>query len=428
MKRRKILFFILIISYLFLMCSKKTADEHTHDGEDAHTHEAEVQPAAADEHIHEGEDAHTHEADAQTPQNEIGGIIAVEAEWADLIGLKVEPAKTMSIDLLVSVPGQIIPNQNQVAVITPFIESSVNCIFVNIGDWVNEGDLLLCLTSPEIGFLRAEYDKSKANLEINRQNFDRRQKLFAENIISEKSFQEAELQNKVAAVNYDYARKKLIAMGIEKGELENPPSDHTDAVGSTVHITAPISGYITYRNVSLGQKVDNSSKMFEIINLENVWVEADIFEKDLTKIKIGQLVKVRVSAYPGTVFSGEIFYIGNTLNKDTKTIKILVEIPNKAKKLKPGMFANTNIVVAHKQNAFVIPKEAILEDENLQVVFVKEGDGYHRHTIKIGIVSDKYVEILSGLEPNSLVVTVGNYQLKSKMKMEGIDPHAGHSH
>ncbi len=352
----------------------------------------------------------------------------VDAEWADLIGLKVEPVKIMSIDLLVSVPGQIIPNQNQVAVITPFIESSVNRIFKNIGDWVNEGDILLCLTSPEVGFLRAEYDKSKAELEINRQNFARRQKLFAENIISEKSFQEAELQNKVAAVNYDYARKKLIAMGIEEVELENTPSDHTDAVGSTIHIKAPISGYITYRNVSLGQKVDNSSKLFEIINLENVWVEADIFEKDLTKIKTGQLVKVRVSAYPGTVFSGKIFYIGNTLSKETKTIKILVEIPNKSKKLKPGMFANTNIVVARKQNAFVIPKEAILEDENLQIVFVKEGDGYHRHTIKIGIVSDKYVEVISGLEPQSLVVTTGNYQLKSKMKMEGIDPHAGHSH
>ena len=97
-------------------------------------------------------------------------------------------------------------------------------------------------------------------------------------------------------------------------------------------------------------------------------------------------------------------------------------------KLKPGMYASTSIVIGEKQNALVIPREAVLEDEQLQVVFVKEPEGYHRHVITPGIISDEYIEILAGLRAGDIVVTKGNFQLKSKLKMAGIDPHAGHVH
>jgi len=462
MKYLRYFMVVLLVSYLAFMCCGKKESSHTHEGEEqAHTHAGENQPhthegedqahthegedqahthegedqAHAHEgedqaHTHEGEDqAHTHEGETAAAQvHDTEGMITVAGEWEKLIGLETVSAKEMPIELIVSVPGQIIPNQNQVAVVSPFIESSINCLFANIGDKVNVGDPLVCLTSPEIGILRAEYDKAKAELEIAEQSFKRQQNLFQENIISEKSYQEAELNIKVAQVNYNYAMKKLFAMGMTEDELYNPPTEHSDAVGSTIHMHSPISGVITAWDVSLGQKVNSSTQLFEIINLETVWLEADIFEKDLSKIKIGQKIKVRVSAYQDDMFVGKIFYIGNTLNRDTKTTKILVEISNLSQKLKPGMFASTSIVVGEKKNALVIPREAVLEDEHLQVVFVKEPEGYHRHVITPGIISDEYIEILSGLRRGAVVVTKGNFQLKSKLKMAGIDPHAGHSH
>jgi cobalt-zinc-cadmium efflux system membrane fusion protein len=408
----------LIVSYVSFMCSDKT-EEHSHDDREQLTHAVQT---------HEHEQDQEHEDKLLDHEHDTEGFVTVEGEWEELIGLETAPAREMPIELLISVPGQIIPNQNQVALISPFIESSINCVFVNIGDRIQEGDLLVCLTSPEIGILRAEYDKAKAELEIAKQNYERRQKLFEENIISEKSYQETDLERKVAEVNYDYAAKKLLAVGIKEDELDNPPTGHSDAVGSTLHVHAPISGVVTARNASIGQKVDQSIRLFEIINLENVWLEADIFEKDLSRIKLGQKVRVRVSAYADEVFSGKIFYIGSTLNRETKTIKILVEIDNRSEKLKPGMFANTHIVVGDKKNTLVIPKEAVLEDEHLNIVFVKEEEAYHRHVVQLGIVSDMFVEILSGLRLGDTVVTNGNYQLKSKLKMAGIDPHAGHQH
>ena len=130
------------------------------------------------------------------------------------------------------------------------------------------------------------YDKAKAELDIREQDYVRKQNLFKENIISNKAFQQAELEMKVAQVNYDYSQKKLLSMGISKNELDHPPSNHTDAGGSTIHITAPLSGVVTQRNARIGQKVNTSDMIFEIIDLETVWLEADVFEKDLTKISL----------------------------------------------------------------------------------------------------------------------------------------------
>jgi membrane fusion protein, heavy metal efflux system len=463
MKSYKLIMFLLLFSYFSFSCGNKTEqDEHDHSADASHVHdEGQPHTHTGDEvgtedaaHVHDESQPHTHEQTTQTedaahthegetephvhetddpnqqddPIHTTEGMLTVEAEWEKMIGLKTVLAEYKPIDLVVKVPGKIIPNQNQVAIISPFIESSVNCIFANVGDRVKEGDLLLCLISPEIGILRAEHDRAKADLNIKIQNFERRKKLFDENIISEKSYQEAQLEKNVAEVSYNYAHQKLLAMGVTEDEVENPPTDHSDAIGSTIHIKSPIDGVVTFRNASIGQKVDNSSKIYEIMNLDNVWLEADIFEKDLTKIKMGQSVNVRVSAYENEMFTGKIFYIGSTLHKITKTIKIMVEIPNRSERLKPGMFANTNILIGRKENALVIPKAAVLEDENLQVVFIKETEGYHRHVIQTGIISDNFVEIISGIGAKSVVVTQGNYQLKSKMKMSGIDPHAGHVH
>jgi len=411
MKRLTFFGFFICLSLLLFRCAGQGDNE---------------QIQTADEKVQDNESTEGGFSDLGLSVDDVLGTDT--SEWEALIGLKTVPAQYSSIEHIVSVPGQIVPDQNKIAIVSPFIESSVNCVFVNIGDYVQKSDELICLTSPQIGILRAEYDKAKAELDIQKQNYERQSKLFQENIISQKLFLEAELNNKIAEVNYSYTSNKLIAMGIREDELDNPPSGHSNAIGSTIHVHSPISGIITARNASIGQKVDQTTRLFEIINIKNVWCESDIFEKDITKVQIGQMVRIRVAAYKQEVFQGSIFYIGSTLNPDTRTIKIMIAIDNKSERLKPGMYASTSIVVGQKEDVLVLPKEAILEDENLKIVFVKEGTEYHRHVVGLGIVSDAFVEILSGLEPGDEIVTKGNYQLKSKLKMGSLDPHAGHSH
>ncbi len=442
---RFLVMLILVFYFSFVSCGHDEADhvhadgtvhssaddqkEGTEHDDDGHDHEAEEKEG--EEHDDDKENANEGGKSLldklTVPAEEAGGI-PFDKNWEELIGLKTVRIERRNLELVHKVPGRLVPDQNNVAVISPFIESNVNEIFVNIGDRVKKGDLLVCLESPDIGILRAEYTKAKAELDISRLNFTRKEKLRKEDIISEKSFLETELQKRLASVNYNYALKKLLAMGIPKEEIENPPAGHSEAVGSTIHIHSPINGIVVHRHLNIGEKVSSSDKIFEIVNIKNVWLEADIFEKDLTRIKLGQKVNVTVSAYPDEVFTGNTFFIGSILNSKTKTIKIMVNITNSDERLKPGMFAHTGIVTGVRENALVVPGSAVLEDENLKIVFIKEEDSFHRHEVKTGIETEKFIEILSGLEDGEFVVTQGNFQLKSKSKMGGVDPHAGHNH
>ena len=348
--------------------------------------------------------------------------------WEALVGLDTAVADYRALELLLPVPGRIVPNRNRVADVSPFIESSINSVYVNIGDRVNAGDVLVCLTSPEIGMLRADYDRARVESELAVKRFERSKKLFEEEIIPIKTFQEAELDYTVAEVNLDYARKKLLALGITSDEIDDPPTVHSEAVGTTIHVTSPIAGVITMKDTRIGRKVGSGDKLFEIIDLDTVWLEADIFEKDLARIRIGQKAYVTVTAYGDETFSGTIYHIGDTLDSDTKTVKVLVEIDNGSGLLKPGMFAETGIAVGAIEQALVVPSEAVLDDENLKIVYVKETGGYHRHVVTTGISSGRYIQILDGIDKGAVVVTTGAFQLKSRTAMSGIDPHAGHNH
>jgi len=402
--------------------------DHDADSDQDYDHAADdgdhESDALGDDHdaVHsDADEEHLHEEDAS-------GRVEAGEEWERLIGLKTAAAGVRTIEVSLSVPGRIVPDPNRVAVVSPLIESSVNRVFANVGDRIARGDVLACLISPQIGMLRAEYDRAKAELSIMERNFTRRKRLFDEKIIPEKTLQEAELELQVAEVNHRYAVRKLLALGVGGDEIDNPPTGHSEAVGSTMHITAPLPGVVTARNALVGEKVDGSTRLFEIMDLDTVWLEADVFEKDMTKIETGRPVSLRVSAYPGEVFNGDVFFIGSALDNATKTVRIMAEIDNASGKLKPGMFADTGIEIGRRGNALVVPKEAVLEDEDLKIVFVREGSEYHRHVVSTGIESGPYIEILSGLHEGDVVVTIGAYQLKSRLRMTGVDPHAGHNH
>lgn len=357
-----------------------------------------------------------------------GGMIEMDPMWESLVGLETDKAVRKEIESVITLPGKIKAHPDQKAIVSPLIDGSINCIFVQIGQKVYKGQELACISSPEIGMLRADYDKAGANLALTRQNFNRKKALYDEKVISERAYREIESALTLAEVNYNYAEKRLMAVGVSTAELKNPPSGHSEAAGSTTHIHAPISGVITLRNGFIGQKVDPGHVLFEIVNARTVWCEVDLFEKDLKHVEIGQLVHISLSAYPDEYFTGKLFHVGNTLDESTKTIKLLAEFNNADRKLKPGMYATTDIVTGTKTGALVIPRSAVIEDEQLKVVFVREGNAYHRHIVKTGLISGNWVEILEGLELGAIVVTLGNYQLRSKAKMGSVDPHAGHVH
>ena len=172
--------------------------------------------------------------------------------------------------------------------------------------------------------------------------------------------------------------------------------------------------------------IDQTTEILVIMDPTVLWIDAEVYEKDIAKIKLKQKVELTVPAYPGEIFEGRITYIGDVLKEDTRTITVRAEVNNRDYRLKPGMFASIAISLNHQNRALVVPYEAVLEDKGDQVLFLKRDDQFFLQVVQTGARENGYIEILLGIGEGDEVVVAGSYQLKSKLYEEILK--AGHIH
>ncbi len=189
-------------------------------------------------------------------------------------------------------------------------------------------------------------------------------------------------------------------------QIGNPPP--------LVSITAPLSGIIVERNVSLGGTVEPNSTLFRIADLSKVIVEGDVFESDVSKVKLGQDARVRLDAYPDKVFTGKVTFVASQLDPEKRTLDLWVSVDNNEGLLKPELFAKVALVVEHSREVLTVPLEAIIDDGAEKFVFVKNGNQFLRQDVATGLSDDSYIEITDGLYPGDQVVTDGNRQIYTK--------------
>jgi cobalt-zinc-cadmium efflux system membrane fusion protein len=181
-------------------------------------------------------------------------------------------------------------------------------------------------------------------------------------------------------------------------------------------LTSPISGTVVERNGTLGATVGTDANLFKIIDLTSVWIDANVFEKDLERVKLGQEVKVTAAAFSGTTFTGRVILISSVVDPETRTVRVRTEVPNPDGRLKPDMFANVEIFTAVHGTAISIPLSAVLDDGGRSVVFVADGNNYTKKEVSLGLKSDDRVEITSGLNAGDKIAVKGNYLLMEQGK------------
>jgi Cu(I)/Ag(I) efflux system membrane fusion protein len=182
---------------------------------------------------------------------------------------------------------------------------------------------------------------------------------------------------------------------------------------------APIEGEVVERAATLGQMAEPSDAMFVVMDLRQVWVLVDVFERDLTQVKVGQPVEARVAAYPERVFSGTVAAIGAVVESKTRAVQVRVVLPNGDGALKPGMFATVEVQgtsgVAHDR--VVVPSAAVQRDGDRHLVFVPRGENeFVARPVKIGREAAGWVEIEDGVAAGETVVTTGSFVLKSETR------------
>jgi len=345
--------------------------------------------------------------------------------------IETEIVAPQAIAGVVTATGKILVPEDRVAVIGPVNEGRIVRLYAGQGTRVRKGQKLADLESSDIDQAEADYLKaladhenarrsSAAEIKLAQENYDRAKVLYEQRITAGKNLQSAEHDLEVAKANAENsingtnaaliaARRHLLILGIKDSTIDSL-SKRTD-LASVFSLNSPIDGIVVERNATVGASVGTDANLFKIIDLSRVWIDANVFEKDLQQVKPGQEVKLTVTAFPGSTFSGRVILINSVVDPDTRTVKVRTEVPNPDGRLKPDMFANVQIVTALNRTAISIPQSAVLNDEGKTIVFVADGGEYKKRQVQAGIQNNDRVEIVDGLNAGDKVVVKGNYLL-----------------
>ncbi len=293
-----------------------------------------------------------------------------------------------------------------------------------LGQWVKAGSPLVTLECEAAGNARSDYLKALTEFRLAQQNFQREERLLAKDIGAKKDFLETKAQLDISGSNLGAAEKRLMVMGFSESQVR----ELKDGKNITPYVTvnAPIDGKVIRIDAVLGAMIDPASEIMTLLNSSRLCIDAEIYEKDLAKIKIQQEVQIAVPAYPAETFTGRISYIGDTVHPETRTITVRTLVPNKDFKLKPGMFADIGIHLERREKALTLPIAAVLDNLDQKIVFTQEAGSFICKAVEVGSTFNGYIEIKKGLMAGETVVVQGNYQLKSKLYEQTL--HEAHVH
>lgn len=332
-------------------------------------------------------------------------------------GIRTITVKAEALPETISVTANISHNQDRLFHVTPRIRGRVVEVYVSVGSAVKASTPLALLDSTELGEAKAEYIKAKTLVGLAKANYEREKRLFEQKIAAQKDMLTAEAEYRRAEAEVRLLSEKLRLYGLSDEEVSSLENSHGP---SRYSLRSPASGVVVEKDVTQGEVLETGKKVFTVSDLSTVWVLLQIYERDLAKVRTGSPVKIRTEPYPEEVFTGKVAYIGDTLDPQTRTVSIRVEVPNPGRRLKPGMFATAEIETpAASGTALVIPSVAIQKIEGKPVAFVREGEGnFHKRDLELGREIRGRVEVKSGLKEGEQVVTEGSFTLKSELLKE----------
>jgi membrane fusion protein, multidrug efflux system len=263
------------------------------------------------------------------------------------------------------------------------VSGNLENIFVDIGNFVNQGQLLAVVDSTQ---LYQTYQQAYATYYNNKIIYERNAELFTQNLIAKQDLDNSEAAMKIAEASYKNSATQL----------------------SYSKITAPFSGYITQKYLDRGALIqNNNSIIFTLMKMDVVKVYVYVLEKDLPLISENNKCTVTVDASPDKQFFGKITRKSNSLDLNTRTMTYEIDIPNQNYILKPGMFATVYFLLSEHNNAITIPKDALLKDASDNFVFVVENGKAKRINVVTGLIQDNLVEITGGLNGSEDIITTG---------------------
>lgn len=339
---------------------------------------------------------------AALPKNEV----MLSADSPKRAYIKEAVVNLVQRPLMDPLSGEITYNENYTARVSSPISGRVIGSFAALGAHVRAGEKLAALDSPDLGQAQSDYASAVADLGLAERAFKRMEELYSHGIVPRKDYEQAQDTVTRAKSEADRAHLKLANFGTRSVRPDNRFS-----------LQAPINGVITERNINPGMQVkpDLTDPLFVISDLSNLWLQMDVYEKDIDLIHVGAKVNVTVPAYPDEQFSATVTFINKVVDETTRTVKVRCALPNPKGKLLPSMYAAIDVQSDVGDQAVVIPLSALFTESESDWIYVDKGNGhYQKRPVKIGLRLKDKVVITEGLNPGESLVVDGALLLRAE--------------
>lgn len=272
--------------------------------------------------------------------------------------------ETRLLPMVLNANGAVNPDVTRTIHVTSMGSGRAIELNARLGDSVKKGQVLLVISSADLGTATADYQKARADEELSRKALDRAQLLYSRGALAEKDLQLAQDAEDKAKIDLHTAEQRVRILG---GDPNHP--------APLIELRAPVSGTIVEQNVAGFEGIrslDNSPTLFTIADLSQVWVICDVYENDLGEVHVGDSAEIHLNAFPDRIFHGKIGDISRLLDPNTRSAKVRIVLPNPDGSLRPGMYVTATLRSRKLQPHLVVPSTAIMRLQDKDWIFRQE--------------------------------------------------------
>jgi Cu(I)/Ag(I) efflux system membrane fusion protein len=338
--------------------------------------------------------------------------VEITPEKQQLIGVKIDTVSVRPLSKVIRTVGRIEYDERSLRTVNTKVEGWIEKLYIDYtGRYVRHGEPMAELYSPELLATQEEY------LNILKWRKERGTDAGTGSMLS---------RDTEALV--EAAKKRLQRFDISEAQIRE--LEQTGKARRTLTIYSPANGYVVQKMVIQGMKVMPGEKLFDVADLSTVWVIADVYEYELSSIRVGEKASISMSYIPGKEFISKIDYVYPTISGETRTARVRFSIPNPDGRLKPQMYSTVEIKI-NLGSKLAVPDNAVIDTGTRQIVYVDKGDGYFEpREVMLGLRAEGYREVLMGLKAGEKVAASAAFLVDSEAQLKGVKPleGAGHKH
>jgi Cu(I)/Ag(I) efflux system membrane fusion protein len=338
-----------------------------------------------------------HEDEAAGGAAPVEGLanVQIDPQRQQLIGLRTVEVSVGPVGASWRTVGKVAVDETQVHHVNIKVGGFVDTVYVDyVGKAVKRGERLFSIYSPDLLSVQQEY-------------------LLA--LRTRKALSEGGVATGAGDDLVESARERLRLWDIPESEVDR--LEKTGKPTKNLTMYSPMTGVVTKKDIVMGHRLNEGDMPYEITDLSRVWVLADAYESDLSRIRLGSSASLALQAFPNRTFSGKVIFVDPILDPKTRTAKVRLEFPNPRGELKPEMFGEVTLRMPAREG-LSIPADAVIDSGTRKVVFVAIGEGkLQPREVNVGSMSGDRVEILSGLEAGEKVVTRANFLIDSESQL-----------